>query len=103
VTQGDFLGPVHKVDVTSEFVSIRVPYPKFPSLLVWVNIWSSHNHLGVVHGIANCSVIPPKERERWVRRGWTDQFIDECDEHQFSELLYCTKIESLLQHDIPGW
>jgi hypothetical protein len=106
VGPGDFLGPVHAVDNTPEFVSIQVPYPKFPSLLVWVNIWSSHNHLGVPRGIDYCHVVPPQMHERWVHRGWTDEFIDESADHQFSELLSCKKVESLLcafAEDIPGW
>jgi hypothetical protein len=92
VRQGDFLGPVHEVQVTRQFVSIRVPYPEFPSLLVWVNIWSSRNHLGVLCGVAYCRVVPPQEHEHWVRRGWTDHFIDESDDHQFSELRSCTEL-----------
>ena len=65
---GTYIGPVHEVEVSSKFLSVRVPHPEGMSILVWVNIWKP-----------TIQLVCPVQRnilKMWRSAGWCDWYID---------------------------
>ena len=68
-----YLGPVHDVEDSAEFVSVRLPHPT-TGKLVWTNIcsWSCTKARGGDYAF----VVADERLAAWLREGFRNEFLD---------------------------
>ena len=71
---GTYFGPVHEVEHSECFVSVRVPavYPAPDAglWLIWINVWTSSGK-----GTSLAKPIAKETKLNWILRGWVDLFL----------------------------
>ena len=77
-SKGAHLGLVHDVEISDNFVSIRVPDPGCRGRLVWVNVMRIESHTAVdgsvvlITGVVYACPVPSWTVLMWHERGWQD-------------------------------
>ena len=70
---GSYIGPVHEVEKTERFISVRVPHPEDPTVLLWANVWKRTNHKNGSLQIA--LKVSHHILWRWQSRGWESRYV----------------------------
>ena len=70
-----YLGPVHDVDVSKHFVSVRLPHPTTGEL-AWMNIWSTRRGPDTPGGVHYAHVVPDWRLAAWLRQGFRNEYQD---------------------------
>ena len=90
VARGTYIGPVHDVDVSEEFLAVLVPFPHFGVFssvwncwrsedpeLVWITVHCAHNLENDWNKPVSYAIkVTCVEFARWVRNGWANHFLD---------------------------
>jgi len=72
----EFMGPVHDMEETERFTSVRIPNPAFPDEdLVWLNIWCYENKARQRRGVNFATIVPVDMVLSWQQRGWRNRFL----------------------------
>ena len=66
---GTYLGPVHDVEVSSRFVSIRIPHPEMRDVSTWTNIWKP--------AILMALPVQKHTLQGWTRAGWRNYYVQD--------------------------
>ena len=74
---GHYHGPVHAVDHTDQYTSVKVPHPDHHRAgLAWIHVWAAFDGRGEYRGLAFCSEVPEEELVSWESAGWVDRYLD---------------------------
>ena len=77
IPPGTYLGPVHEVEETDLFTSIRIPTGERPDRLAWLNVWRAGDHRRPDRGVHYAfKVEDAGEWGEWHNRGWVNFYID---------------------------
>ena len=81
--QGTVFGPIHDVEDSWPFISVKVPTPKVALLqnehlpeLVRINIYTENHYCGEGFGHHYCEVVSEDEVQSWKSQGWTNFWIE---------------------------
>ncbi len=66
---------MHDVSCDDQFVSVQVPHPFVPDLLVWTNIWCHANLRNEPFGVSFATLVHDSVAE-WEASGWHNFFLD---------------------------
>ena len=70
-----YLGPVHDVDDSKHFVSVRLPHPTTGEL-AWMNIWSTRRGPDTPGGVHYAFIVPDWRLAAWLRQGFRNEYQD---------------------------
>ena len=68
-----YLGPVHDVDDSKHFVSVRLPHPTTGEL-AWMNIWSTRRGPDTPGGVHYAFIVPDWRLAAWLREGFRNEY-----------------------------
>ena len=70
-----YIGPVHDWAVEGGFLTVRVPHPDQPAMLVFCNVWTCYprRRYGEWRAISFCKIV---SKEVVELDGWCNQFIE---------------------------
>ena len=69
-----YIGPVHDVDDSKYFVSVRLPHPTTGEL-AWMNIWSTRRGPDT-WGVHYAFIVPDWRLAAWLREGFRNEYQD---------------------------
>ena len=75
VNPHQYIGPVHDVEDSVEFVSVRLPHPTTGEL-AWMNIWSTRRGPDTPGGVHYAYRVPDWRLAAWLRQGFRNEYQD---------------------------
>ena len=75
IAKDAYLGPVHEVDTTHDYIAILVPHPSHQDTLVWINVWCSHGRTISDPATHFAEIVPAVVLDSWQQSGWENRFL----------------------------
>ena len=69
LSPGSYIGPVHAVERSEDFVSVLVPNPEDSSILVWTNVWKRRGCMQIA------LLVDHEILQLWRQRGWVNKYL----------------------------
>ena len=74
-----YLGPVHRCKIHQYhrqfYIAVQVPSQRNNGMLVWVNVWCSHNHHRDINWRGGITFAKKVNSNPWYKNGWTNIYL----------------------------